>query len=55
MQQNTLNNSYLLVDLGQIRRNAEAILASLPAGTGLIPVLKNDGYGLGQVQVVLLV
>ncbi|MBD5094732.1 MAG: alanine racemase [Subdoligranulum sp.] len=51
MQQNTLNNSYLLVDLGQIRRNAEAILASLPAGTELIPVLKDDGYGLGQVQV----
>jgi len=46
-----MNNSYLLVDLEQVRRNARTILASLPAGAGLIPVLKDDGYGLGQVPV----
>ena len=45
--QKFLNNSYLLVDLGQLRRNVETILASLPAGTALIPVLKDDAYGLG--------
>ena len=42
-----MNNSYILVDLDQLRRNAETILASLPAGTRLIPVLKDGAYGLG--------
>lgn len=45
--QNILNNSYLLVDLDQLRRNMEAILSSLPRGVRLIPVLKDDAYGLG--------
>lgn len=49
--QNTMNNSYLLVDLEQVQRNAETILASLPAGANLIPVLKNDAYGLGMPQI----
>lgn len=49
--QHAMNNSYLLVDLGQVRRNAETILASLPAGTELIPVLKDDAYGLGMLPV----
>jgi len=45
--QNIVNNSYLQVDLGQICRNAQAIVSSLPGGVQLIPVLKDDAYGLG--------
>ena len=44
---NTMNNSYLEVNLGQIRRNTRTSLDRLPAGTALIPVLKDDAYGLG--------
>lgn len=44
-------NSYIEIDLGQIRKNAQSILASLSPGTQLIPVLKDDAYGLGLVQV----
>ena len=45
------HNSYLLVDLDVIRRNARVILAGLAPGTELIPVLKDDAYGLGLVPV----
>lgn len=44
---NIMNNSYLLVDLDQICRNAQTILSALPGGVQLIPVLKDDAYGLG--------
>ncbi len=44
-------NSYLEIDLGQLLENARSILESLDAGTALIPVLKDDAYGLGLVPV----
>ncbi|MBO5497757.1 MAG: alanine racemase, partial [Oscillospiraceae bacterium] len=44
-------NSYLEIDLGQLLENAAAILGTLDPGTGLIPVLKDDAYGLGLVPV----
>ncbi len=51
MKMNIQNNSYLLVDLAALRRNARVILSGLQPGTGLIPVLKDDAYGLGMVPV----
>ncbi len=48
---NILNNSYLLVDTERICRNARSIIASLGEGTKLIPVLKDDAYGLGALAV----
>ena len=45
------SNSYLEVDLGCLRRNAQSVLAQLPPGVGMIPVLKDDAYGLGLAQV----
>ena len=44
-------NSYLEIDLGQLLKNARSILKTLDAGTALIPVLKDDAYGLGLVPV----
>ncbi len=45
------HNSYLEIDLATLRRNARTILDSLGAGTQLIPVLKDDAYGLGAVPI----
>ena len=45
-----LHNSVLYIDMGQLRRNAEAILRELD-GAQLIPVLKGNAYGLGQEEV----
>ncbi len=45
------HNSYLLVDLACLRQNTRAILSTLRGGTQLIPVLKDDAYGLGLVPV----
>lgn len=45
------HNSYLLVDRVAIINNARAILAGLKPGTELIPVLKDDAYGLGLLPV----
>ena len=44
-------NSYLLVDLDRMCQNVEVILRELPQGVQLIPVLKDDAYGLGLVPV----
>lgn len=44
-------NSCLRVDLGAIAQNARTILAGLRPGTELIPVLKDNAYGLGLVPV----
>ncbi len=44
-------NSYLLIDLETIRRNARVIIRELEQGTELIPVLKDNAYGLGMVPV----
>ncbi len=48
---NIQNNSYLLIDRGALLCNANTILQSLEQGTQLVPVLKDDAYGLGLVQV----
>lgn len=48
---NIMNNSYLYTDMGILRENVESILASLPDDCGIIPVLKDDAYGLGQLPV----
>lgn len=45
------HNSYLLVELGTLRKNARTILSGLGAGTELIPVIKDDAYGLGIAPV----
>lgn len=45
------HNSYLLVDRGLLRQNAQTVLDSLGGRTLLIPVLKDDAYGLGLVPV----
>ena len=44
-------NSYLLVDRAQLLKNARTIIGSLGGSTSLIPVLKDDAYGLGLVPV----
>lgn len=49
---NILNNSALCVDLKALRENLRAILEQLPEGTRLIPVLKSDAFGLGEVAVM---
>ena len=43
-------NSVLYIDLAELRRNAERILAALEPQTTLIPVLKDDAYGLGLIE-----
>ena len=48
---NIQSNSYLLVDLATVRANACVIIKQLGPGTALIPVLKDDAYGLGMVPV----
>ena len=44
-------NSYLLIDLDTVCRNAHVIIDGLKPGTELIPVLKDDAYGLGLAPV----
>lgn len=48
-EMNVLNNSYLKIDTDHVRANVRTILQSLPAGVKLIPVLKDDAYGMGMV------
>lgn len=45
------HNSYLLVDRGIVRQNVQTILAGIGEKTELIPVLKDDAYGLGLVPI----
>ena len=40
-------NSYLYIDTARLRGNIESIIASLPSGSQLIPVLKCNAYGFG--------
>ena len=49
---NLLGNSYLEVNLGILRQNAEQILSELANGVQLIPVVKDNLYGLGAVEAV---
>lgn len=47
-------NSYLLVNTGYLRSNIRTILKEISArapGSSLIPVLKDDAYGLGLEQI----
>ena len=46
-----MNNSVLRVDLGTLAGNVERLLDTLGEDTVLIPVLKNNAYGLGLEQV----
>lgn len=48
-----LNNSYLEIDTGVLMDNARAILKSL-GGAALIPVLKDNAYGLGMTRIAAL-
>ena len=46
-----MHNSALEIDLGALRENTRAILDTLGEKTALIPVLKDDAYGLGAVPI----
>ena len=46
-----MNNSYIEVDTRILRENMESIASTLTPGAGIIPVLKDDAYGLGLVPV----
>lgn len=45
-----LNNSYLLLDTGALAENAAALREEL-GGAKLVPVIKDDAYGLGALAV----
>jgi len=51
-EMNILNNSALYIDRQGLRENLRSILAHLPEGTALIPVLKSDAFGLGETAVM---
>ena len=46
-----MNNSYIIINTQILRENISAILGELPGQAALIPVLKDDAYGLGLSQV----
>ena len=46
-----MNNSYIEVDMQTLRENMASIASTLTPGTGIIPVLKDNAYGLGLVPV----
>ena len=46
-----MNNSYIIMNTQILRENISAILGELPGQAALIPVLKDDAYGLGLSQV----
>lgn len=48
---NKMNNSYIEVDMQLLLANARSIIDSLGGKAQLIPVLKDDAYGLGLVPV----
>lgn len=47
----SMNNSYIILNTQILRENISAILGELPGQSALIPVLKDDAYGLGLTQV----
>lgn len=47
-------NSYLNIDTSIIKSNIVQILEELPEGSSLIPVLKDDAYGLGCIEIAKL-
>ena len=42
---------YAEINLDNIIKNMETMAAGLPSGTGIIGVVKTDGYGHGAVPV----
>jgi len=48
---NIMNNSCLYVDMNILRENVNSILAELDKECCIIPVLKDDAYGLGQLKI----
>lgn len=48
-------NSYLHIDTARLKANIESIIASLPSGAELIPVLKCNAYGFGVGTVAKIV
>ena len=46
-----MHNSYILLNTDALRRNIRTVLEELPGQTALIPVLKDDAYGLGLKRV----
>ena len=46
-----MNNSYIEVNMQSLLKNARTIISDLGAESQLIPVLKDDAYGLGLVPV----
>ena len=46
-----MNNSYIEVDVQILRENIASIASTLTPGAGIIPVLKDDAYGLGLVPI----
>ena len=46
-----VNNSYIEVDMQTLRENMAGIAAAITPGTGIIPVLKDNAYGLGLVPI----
>lgn len=51
MMEKGMYNSYLEIDVAALRQNISGILATLPEGVKLIPMLKCNAYGLGMEQV----
>ena len=47
----TMNNSYILLNTDGLRRNIRTILTELAGEAALIPVLKDNAYGLGLKRV----
>lgn len=50
-EMNIMNNSCLYVDMNILRDNVNSILAELDEDCCIIPVLKDDAYGLGQLKI----
>ena len=48
---NDMYSSHLFVDLDILRDNARSIMADLGNGVEMMPVLKDDAYGLGLIPV----
>lgn len=48
---NIMNNSCLYIDTDILKKNIDTLISSLPRGTQLIPVLKDDAYGLGLLRI----
>ena len=50
-EMNIMNNSCLYVDMNILRENVRSVLDELEDDCCIIPVLKDDAYGLGQLKI----